>query len=79
LPLLSPPETVVESFPSYDSSVFKAFLYQPSIICINDFVILGNSSLMILGNSSLTLLSVNLSPIGIFEYLTFYLCAYNYQ
>jgi hypothetical protein len=60
--LLSPPGTVLESFPSYGSSVFKPFLYQASV-CITDFVILDNSPL--------TLLSVSLSPIGVFEYLTF--------
>ncbi|AKJ38000.1 hypothetical protein MCM1_0937 [Methanosarcina barkeri CM1] len=61
--LLSPLGTVRESFPSYGSSVFKPFLYQASVICITDFVILDNSPL--------TLLSVSLSPTGVFEYLTF--------
>jgi len=60
---LSPLGTVLESFPSYGSSVFKPFLYQASVICITDFVILDNSPL--------TLLSVSLSPVGVFEYLTF--------
>ena len=61
--LLSPPGTIRESFPSYGSSVFKPFLYQASAICIIDFVILDNSQL--------TLLAVSLSPISVFEYLTF--------
>jgi hypothetical protein len=61
--LLSPPGTVYESFPSYGSSVFKPFLYQASAIFMTDFVILNNSPL--------TLMSVSLSPIDVFEYLTF--------